>query len=97
MNGLPKEGPHWFKKIPVKKPPKNLQTHNVPTYDMENTNGTNKGRDLLLANKPWIVPQGTERMPQRIQRYRRATLHWSAHPEREQDDTEKSSYGLDWK
>ena len=36
---------------------------------MENINSTNEGRDLLLANKPQIVPWGTERMPQRIQRH----------------------------
>ena len=28
------------------------QTHNVLTYDVENINSTNTGRDLLLANKP---------------------------------------------
>ena len=44
-------------------------------------------KDLLLANKPRIVPWRTERMPQRIQRYSGITL---------QDKTEKSSYGLDW-
>ena len=32
----------------------------------------------------------------RIQRHRRATQDWSAHPHRQQNDTEKSSYGLDW-
>ena len=36
--------------------PKQLQTHNLPTKDVENINSTNKGRDLLLANKPRIVP-----------------------------------------
>ena len=40
--------------------PKQLQTHNVPTYDVENTNSTNKGGDLLLVNKPWTLPQGTK-------------------------------------
>ena len=52
--------------------------------------------ELLLADKLQIVPWGKERMPQRIQRHRRATLHWSAQLQREQDETEKSSYGLDW-
>ena len=75
--------------------PKQLQTYNLPTDDVENINSTNKGRDLLLANKPQIVPWGTERMPQRIQRHRRVTLHRSSHSQREQDQTEKSSYGLD--
>ena len=64
--------------------------------DVENINSTNKGRDFLLANKPPIVPWGTETMPQRIQRHRRATLQRSAHPQREQDQSEKFSYGFDW-
>ena len=76
--------------------PKQLQTHNLPTDDVENINSTNKGRDLLLANKLRIVPWGTEKMLQRIQRRSKVTLHRSAHPKREQNQTEKSSYGLDW-
>ena len=35
---------------------KQLQTQNLPTDDMENINSTNKGRDLLLSNKPQILP-----------------------------------------
>ena len=35
-------------------------------------------------------------MPQRIQRHRRATLRRLAHPQREQDQKEKSTYDLDW-
>ena len=31
---------------------KQLQNHNRPTDDVENINSTNKGWDLLLANKP---------------------------------------------
>ena len=31
---------------------KQLQADRVFTYDVENTNDTNKGRDLLFANKP---------------------------------------------
>ena len=53
-------------------------------------------RDLLLTYKPMIVPRGTERMPQRIQRHSRVTLHRSTHPKWKQDLTEKHSYGLDW-
>ena len=45
------------------------------TYDVENTNGTNKGRYLFLANKPLIIPGGTERMLQMIQRHKRTTLY----------------------
>ena len=32
---------------------KQLQTHNLPTDDVENINSTNKGRDLLFTNKPF--------------------------------------------
>ena len=37
-----------------------LQTHNLPTDDVENIDSTNKGRDLLIVNKPQIE---TEKMP----------------------------------
>ena len=43
--------------------PKQLQTHNLPTDDVKNINSANKGRDLLLVNKPRIIPWGTETMP----------------------------------
>ena len=69
--------------------PKQLQTHNLPTDDVENINSTNKGRDLVLANKPWIVPYGAERMLQRIQRHSRVTLYRPAHSKQEQDQMEK--------
>ena len=41
---------------------KQLQTYKLPTNDVEITNSPNKGKDLLLANKPRIVPWQTERM-----------------------------------
>ena len=63
---------------------------------MKNINSTNKGRDLQLANKPRIVLWGRERMPQRIQRHGRVTLYRSAHRKREEDQTQRSSYSLDW-
>ena len=65
--------------------PKQLQTHNLLTDDVENINCTNKGRDLLLANKTWIVPWRTERMPQKIQVHSRVTLHRPSHSKRDQD------------
>ena len=83
-------------KSPQKNRPKQVQTHNMPIYDMKNTNDTNKRRDLWLANKLWIVSWGTEKVSQRIQRHKRSTLHWSTHPQREQNSTKKSTYGLDW-
>ena len=49
------------KRPPQRNCPKQLQSHNVPTYNVENTNCTNKGRDLRLTNKPQIVPRGTEK------------------------------------
>ena len=75
---------------------KQLQTDSLPTNDVENTNSTNKGKDLLLANKPRIVPWRTKKMPRRIQRHCRITLHRSTYPKWEQDKTEKYSYSLDW-
>ena len=59
---------------------KQLQTHNLPTDDVENIKGTNKRRYLQLANKPQVVSRGAERMPKRIQRPSGVTLHRSTHP-----------------
>ena len=75
---------------------KQLHTHNLPTNDVENTRSTDMRKYLLLTNKPRIVPGRSERMSQKIQKHSRITLHRSAHPKWEQDQTEKSSYGLDW-
>ena len=69
-----------IQKDPSKGLPKQLKTHNLFTDDVENINSTNKGRDILLANKPWFVPWWTKRMPQRIQRHSRITRHRSTHP-----------------
>ena len=44
---------------------KKLETHNLPTDDADNINRTNKGRDLLLANKLRFVYWRIERMLQR--------------------------------
>ena len=57
---------------------KQLPTHNLPTDDVENINSTNRGRDSLLANKARIDPPGRERLPQRIQKCSRVTLHRSS-------------------
>ena len=76
--------------------PNTCRLFNLLIDDAENINSPNEGRDLLLANKLRIVPCSTERMPQRIQIHWRVTLHRSAHPKQEQDQAEKSSYGLVW-
>ena len=55
----------------------------------------NCSKQLLLANKLRIVPWRTERMPQRIQMHSRITLPRWIHLKWEQDETEKSTYGLD--
>ena len=73
---------------------KQLQADNLPINDVENTNSTNKGKYLLLTNKPLIVPWRKQSMLQWIQRHSRITLHKSTHPKWEQDKTEKSSYCL---
>ena len=67
---------------------KQIQTLNLITDDVKNINSTNKERDLLLANKPRIVRWGIQRMPQRIQRHAAELLST-------EDQTEKTSYGLD--
>ena len=97
-NGWPKERPHWTKKsIPQRNRPKQLQAHNVPTYDVEDTNGTNTGRDLRLANKLRIVSRKKQRCCKKIQRRREAILNRSTHPQRMQDETEKSMTWIDYK
>ena len=45
--------------------------------------------DLPTSSR--LFTRGTESMP-----WNRATLHWSTHLQREQDEMEKSSYSLDW-
>ena len=42
--------------------PLHLPTHNVPTDEVENTNGTNLGGDIRFSNKPWTFFQRTERL-----------------------------------
>ena len=88
--------PHWSSGPPQGNRFKQLQTFNLPTQYVENINSTNKGRYLLLANKPQTVPWRTERMPQKVLRYRRITLHRLGYPQRGQDRTKKSSYSLHW-
>ena len=41
-------------RLPQKNHLKQLQTHNMSTYDVENTNDTNLGRDLRFTNKPVV-------------------------------------------
>ena len=43
-----------------------------------------------------LFPEDTERTPQENQRHRGTTIRRSTHPQREKNETEKSSYGLDW-
>ena len=62
---------------------------------MENINSTNKGGDILLANKPRIVPWRKERVSQRIQRHSVVTLHRWTHSKWKQEQTEKSCNGLE--
>ena len=55
------------KRLPRRNRPQQLQTHNVPTDDVENTNGTNYEGDLQFANKLRTVPRRIGRMPQKQQ------------------------------
>ena len=49
--------------------------------------------NILLASKPRTVSRRTERMLQRNKWY---GVHWSTHPQREQNETEKCSQSVDW-
>ena len=68
---------------------KQLQTHNLPTDDVQNLNIKNKIRHLALANKSRTVPQGEEKIPQRIQMHTRVILYRTTGPTQEEDQTEK--------
>ena len=59
---------------------KKLLTDNLPTNNGENTNSRNKGKYLLLAKKAVDCSLTNRKMPQRIQRHSRITLHRSTHP-----------------
>ena len=50
--------------------------------------------DLLFSNKPRTVLRRTERMIQR--RKRIGYLHWSVHPQKEPNETQKYNYSMDW-
>ena len=69
-----------FDRVNLRNRPNQLQTHNLPTDDMENINSTNRG-DLLLANKHRIVPCSTEMILQMIQRHSLVTFHRCIHPQ----------------
>ena len=91
----------WKDQINPKRPKqrnrsKQLQNYKLRTYDEDNINSTSKRRGILLAKKARVVLWVEGRMPQRTQKHSRVTLHRSTHPKWEQDQTEKSSYGLDW-
>ena len=72
---------HQSRRRPSKEPPKN--NYSPITC-------------LLLANKLRVIHWRTDRMPQRIQRHSRVTVHRSTHQQREQKQSEKSRYGLKW-
>ena len=69
-------------------------THDVPTYAVENTYGTNKGGDLRLVQKPQTVSRGeknTAKDPVTQESYC-TLINISSTRARE---AEKSSYGVD--
>ena len=84
-----------YKKTPSKEVHLTIQTYNGPTADVENTNGTNVGGDLLFSKKPRIVPRRKERMPQANKRKNRVTIDLSTHPQGHQIETQKITYSMD--
>ena len=65
--------------------PKQLQTHNLPTDEVENMNNTNKRRDLLLMDCSLMNRKDAGKDPEAQQSY--------LHPKREEDQTENSTNG----
>ena len=45
---------------------------------------------------PWTVSRRTERLPQGNKGKRGFTVHWSAHPQGEQNEAGKCSHGINW-
>ena len=66
-----------------------LQTLNVPSGDVENTDETSEGRNFLLVHKPQCVPRGTEKITQGEQSNWTATIHWSTYSQGEQNETKE--------
>ena len=64
------------------------------TYDVENINSINKGSDLLLTNKPRIVPRG-------IEKYRKGTrsageLHYKDYHNLNENKTKRKNLAMAW-
>ena len=92
MNDPRKDQPD-SKTSPRTKHSSQLQTHNVPTEDVENPNSTNKDGDLLFVYKPRIVPRGTKNAAKEGEKQIYCTLINA--PSRGAKRKEKSSYGMD--
>ena len=72
---------------PIKK---KLQTHNMPADDGENTNDANSLISrILFSDEQKTTLRGNERN-------RRATIHWSTHPQGEQNNRKICNNGMDW-
>ena len=76
----PNERPLKSKKKALSEEPPQTN-HNAPTDDVENTDGTNFG-DQLLINKRQNLPRGADRMLQENQRLRGNTIYKSTHCQR---------------
>ena len=64
---------------------------------MENIDTTNKGRDLLVVNKPRIFPWGAKKDVAKDPEAQQSYFTYINHAKQEQDQMEKSSYGPDWR
>ena len=88
---MTKREDHSDLKIPLQRNhPEKLETHNMPTDDVKNADGTNYGVD-----KPQNILRRKERIPQESQRHTRTNIYRLTHPRREKNEIEISSYGLD--
>ena len=69
--------------------PKQIHTHNLPTYDVKNI--TAQIREEINYSL-----ESRRLFPEEQKGCRKRSSHRTAHPQREQSQTEKSSCGLEW-
>ena len=67
----------------------------MTTYDVENTNGKNKGRDLQLVNKRWALPE-EQKECRKEDRGIGELLNIDQNFLKESKTRQKNLYGVDW-
>ena len=91
LNRWPKEKPHWSRKAPSKELPKQLQTHNVPAYDVKIPAQIEEEIYDLLTSCG-LFPE-EQKGSCKWTRYTWELLYIDHHI---LNEMKKSSYGVDW-